>query len=746
MKEKIGNVVLDYEFYPGKDLYSDGAVEEELLEIASNHKGEEFNRIIAEKKSWPVLYHFSHVRNNITDWLPISKKDKVLEIGSGCGAVTGSLAKKAGRVTCIDLSKMRSRINAYRHQELKNIEIMVGNFQDIEKTLPSDYDYITLIGVFEYSEGYIGTDNPYVDMLRIISGHLKPGGKLVIAIENRFGLKYWAGCTEDHVGTYFEGIEGYPNTNGVRTFTRKELEEIFREADLDTFTFYYPYPDYKFPMYVYSDMWLPKVGELREINYNFDRQRVRLFDETRTNNSILENGLFHLYANSFLVLLEKQQEQEEEFARIFVKYSNERSPFFSIRTEILKKSNGEKKVCKFPETQEGKTHLEHIAYTYEKLSDIYAGTPIELNRCVSTGEGIELEYLTGITLETVLDGFLRKKKFEKLWQTLKRYLDVLDSVGNDRDFVMTDGFKEVFGDVSLPTGLKCARMTNIDPVCNNIVWEEDRWQMLDYEWSFEFPVPVHYQIFRVLKYYLYTSTARGRLLELDFFTRAGICREEIEAYEIMESNFQRYILGNKVPIRDMYQDISPGVLFDLRDRSALQSLEYKDKVQIYEDYGDDFSEEDSRFLTREDGSFKAEILVSPDVRRIRIDPCCSSCILEDVKIKARTEKEGCIPLPYAANGINSSDKRLIFNTEDPYLVTDYLPKETISVLVEFRVAECGKEVLELLLKEKKQKEELASEVGVLKETLAGREALIQEMKNTKVWRAYQMMKKGFKNE
>ena len=290
MKEKIGNVVLDYEFYPGKDLYSDGAVEEELLEIASNHKGEEFNRIIAEKKSWPVLYHFSHVRNNITDWLPISKKDKVLEIGSGCGAVTGSLAKKAGRVTCIDLSKMRSRINAYRHQELKNIEIMVGNFQDIEKTLPSDYDYITLIGVFEYSEGYIGTDNPYVDMLRIISGHLKPGGKLVIAIENRFGLKYWAGCTEDHVGTYFEGIEGYPNTNGVRTFTRKELEEIFREADLDTFTFYYPYPDYKFPMYVYSDMWLPKVGELREINYNFDRQRVRLFDETRTYNSILENG------------------------------------------------------------------------------------------------------------------------------------------------------------------------------------------------------------------------------------------------------------------------------------------------------------------------------------------------------------------------------------------------------------------------------------------------------------------------
>ena len=34
MKKKIGQVILDDRFYPGKDLYSDGAVEDELLEIA----------------------------------------------------------------------------------------------------------------------------------------------------------------------------------------------------------------------------------------------------------------------------------------------------------------------------------------------------------------------------------------------------------------------------------------------------------------------------------------------------------------------------------------------------------------------------------------------------------------------------------------------------------------------------------------------------------------------------------------
>ena len=142
MQEKIGKVTLDYEFYPGEDLYSDGPVEEELLEIARSYGEEELNRVIAEKNSWPVLYHFSHIRQNILEWLPIRKTDKVLEIGSGCGPITGALAKKAGSVTCIDLSKMRSTINAYRNRECDNVKIMVGNFQDIEVSLTEKYDYI----------------------------------------------------------------------------------------------------------------------------------------------------------------------------------------------------------------------------------------------------------------------------------------------------------------------------------------------------------------------------------------------------------------------------------------------------------------------------------------------------------------------------------------------------------------------------------------------------------------------------
>lgn len=304
MQEKIGNVVLEYEYYPGEDFYSDGPVEEELLEMAKLHL-DDYSMVISQKSSWSALYHFSKIRQNIIEWFPIEPCAQVLEIGSGCGAITGALAEKAEKVTCVELSKKRSYINAHRNHRYSNIEIIVGNFQDIEPNLSERYDYITLIGVFEYSRMYISSDRPFHDMLRKIRGHLKPGGKILLAIENRLGMKYWAGCTEDHNGRYFEGIEGYTHVSGARTFSKRELEGMFQEVGGLKAEFFYPYPDYKFSLAVYSDEYLPKRGELHNNLCNMDRQRLLLFDETRAYDSLVDEGQFPEFSNSFLVILEK---------------------------------------------------------------------------------------------------------------------------------------------------------------------------------------------------------------------------------------------------------------------------------------------------------------------------------------------------------------------------------------------------------------------------------------------------------
>lgn len=309
-EEKIGKVVLDLSLYSGTDLYSEGASEDELLEAVKTHEPEQFNQLIKEKKSWSFLYHLSHLRGNIVEWMPELDNAEILEIGSGCGAITGVMAQKAKNVTCVELSKKRSMINAYRNKDKDNITIKVGNFEDVEKNLTQQYDIITLIGVFEYAASYINHETPYTQFLNIIKKHLKPGGSIVIAIENKFGLKYWAGCKEDHVGAYFEGLEGYPNTEGVRTFSRTELENIFSECGFSLMRFYYPYPDYKLPVSIYSDEYLPKAGELQLNMRNFDGERVVSFDEARVFDNIIHDGKFPFFSNSYLVVLTKEAADE----------------------------------------------------------------------------------------------------------------------------------------------------------------------------------------------------------------------------------------------------------------------------------------------------------------------------------------------------------------------------------------------------------------------------------------------------
>lgn len=303
VEEKIGNVILDLDLYSGKDLYSEGKSEDELLEAVKNHSPEEYNQLIKEKKTWSFLYHLSHVRENIVEWIPQLEGANVLEIGAGCGAVTGALSKHAKQVTCVELSKKRSLINAYRHKDCDNIRIKVGNFEDIEKTLDDSYDVITLIGVFEYAASYINAKEPYTEFLNMIKKHLRPNGKIVIAIENKFGLKYFAGCKEDHIGKYFKGIEGYGDVDGVCTFSKNEITHIFEKCGLSNYEFYYPYPDYKLPVVIYSDKYLPNVGELQMNQRNFDGERVNLFDESKAFDEIIREGQFPLFSNSFLIML-----------------------------------------------------------------------------------------------------------------------------------------------------------------------------------------------------------------------------------------------------------------------------------------------------------------------------------------------------------------------------------------------------------------------------------------------------------
>jgi len=295
---KIGNVKLKLDYYTGKDVYSDGEIEDEILEIVKTQN--DFTEILATDNRWPILYHLSPSRRNLLEWYHFDKNKTLLEIGAGCGALTGLFAEKCSSVTAIELSKRRAEIIAHRNKEQSNLEIIVANVNDVK--FKNKFDYITLIGVFEYAGKYMESLTPYEDFLALVKNMLKEDGVLIIAIENKLGLKYWGGCREDHTGKLFDGIEGYVSDNMIKTFSKFELENLLQKAGFKHQNYYYPIPDYKIPTNIFSDQHLPKAGLTDNIFINYDMNRLSLFNEKLAFNNIVDN--FDVFSNSFLVFAE----------------------------------------------------------------------------------------------------------------------------------------------------------------------------------------------------------------------------------------------------------------------------------------------------------------------------------------------------------------------------------------------------------------------------------------------------------
>ncbi|MBU0714377.1 MAG: class I SAM-dependent methyltransferase [Verrucomicrobia bacterium] len=307
---------LNLQYYKGPDAYSDGAIEDELLQLVE--KPREFMAVLARDDRWPLLYHLSPERRNLLEWYPFRNDAALLEIGAGCGALTGLFAERVAQVTAVELSEKRSRIITRRHADRPNLEIMAGNFTDM--VFDRSFDYVTLIGVLEYTRAFIQTPDPYCDLLRRIAAVLKPGGVLIVAVENRLGLKYFAGARDDHTGRQFDGIEGYPTYiatrsiagrpagGGAETFSRDELSQLLRAGGFAEQIFYYPYPDYKLPAEIFSDAFLPTVNHMLADAPNYDQERLKLFSEQQAWATIIRDGKFPQFANSFLVVAVQEKD------------------------------------------------------------------------------------------------------------------------------------------------------------------------------------------------------------------------------------------------------------------------------------------------------------------------------------------------------------------------------------------------------------------------------------------------------
>lgn len=649
--EKVGKVSLDYSVYSGQDYYCDGAVEDDLLEISKKYAPVEFPDVIEERAEWPVLYHLSNARENIVRWLPITKEHKVLEVGSGCGAITGAFTAMAGEVVSCDLSKKRSLINANRHMDADNLTIHVGNFTDVEKNLPNDFDYICLIGVFEYGASYIKSANPYEDFLKLLMKHLKPDGRLIIAIENRMGLKYFAGCKEDHVSRYFAGVEGYRADDGVRTFSKERLIKIFDATGIKDYDFYYPYPDYKFMHTLFSDRRLPRVGELKDNKRNFDQDRMDLFSEKDAFDSLVDDGTFDRFSNSYLVVL------GPDTCVDYARFSNDRAREYQIYTSLerVKMDAGIIKVIKkYPLFPEGKEHICKLEDYYNGLEKRYEGGKLKVNRCEVINKDTKpvacFEFVKGKTLEELLDNCINENNLAGFDALFGKYLDLVGY--NDAE-----------------------RIADMDVVFSNILVDQDSdsWTLIDYEWTKEATVPVRKTAYRAVYCYLLEDKKRQKINLNLILDKLGISAETAELLKEDEAVFQKKVTGKYRSMQELRDMIGKKISspYELIEKLSDPSGAYM--FQIYPSGADgSFAEDTSYFYEKaylDDKSASVCVPISPEMRYVRLDPLRDACI---VRITEADIDGNPYPVDskkfLLCNGRRIGTDSFVFATEDPNLV------------------------------------------------------------------------------
>jgi len=290
--------------------YSDGEVTENYL-LDSIHRAGDLSIGSAELahaiRDWPTLYHLSPARADLLRPLSsLLKGKRILEIGSGCGAITRYLGELGCQVLALEGSEKRARITRARCRDLQQVQVVCDNWDSFEWEGP--FDIILLIGVLEYSSLFVKGDNPPLEMLRRCRSFLHAEGRIVLAIENKLGLKYWAGAPEDHTGRPYDGIlDLYDNSTAV-TFGKDELAHLLSHAGFPFRDFLYPFPDYKLPSVTlteaaFSAQDLTLADLLQEkFDYAQGPNQTSELSLTRIAASVLANGLMSDLSNSFLVV------------------------------------------------------------------------------------------------------------------------------------------------------------------------------------------------------------------------------------------------------------------------------------------------------------------------------------------------------------------------------------------------------------------------------------------------------------
>ena len=617
------------EYYKGADLYSDGSIEDNILEFVRN--GKTLEELGQTENSYAFAYHLAKDRENILNWYPFTKATTVLEIGSGCGAISGLLAEKCGKVVSVELSRRRATINYERHKQYDNLEIIVGNLNDID--FGEKFDYIVLNGVFEYAASFTQGSTPYETFLTNIIMNLKKDGRILIAIENRLGLKYFAGAAEDHTNLHFLGLNNYKNVNTVRTFSKGEMKEICEKVGLKYVHFFYPYPDYKFPTEIFTDETINTMGYGRTSKH-FEKDRIELFNIESMYRTLENEKVADKFANSFLVEAAYEEWSDDESV-IYAKLNSNRKDIFRIRTRIIKNKDGERTIIKDALCKNAQQHINRLKQNSNKISEALSD---EAKEC----DYAKYEFIKDNNLDSIAKQYIERKNAGKIIELLKMVYEEFLGDGYIVENVYSEGFVEVFGKAEGRRSFECKKNLNIDLILDNIYYRHNHFTVIDCEWCFEFPIPVQFVIWRTINEMYYKYPELYDFLDRNFiYKEFGFDSADASIFLLWAIAFAEKYVGDNHLSKFYCPTISlplEEIVNEYKDREFLRS-------KLYINYGEGYSEDQVILKEKEikDGYVRLKYNLSGNIKTIRWDPCEVPCkcknvrfVIDDIEVDNRS--------------------------------------------------------------------------------------------------------------
>lgn len=516
--------------------YSDGdEFEGRMIRLLENSQDRSLfsSQLAAACIDWPSYYHLSSTRSNILR--PFEERLKgadVLEVGAGCGAITRFLGESGANVCALEGSRRRARIARLRTAELQSVTVVSDNFESF--ATERKFDVITFIGVLEYANQFVKGENPAAEMLQRARSMLKPGGVVVIAIENQLGLKYFAGAPEDHVARRMFGLENRYTSDGVRTYGRDDFTRLIKEAGFPSVRFHAPFPDYKFPVTIFSEEGiaggdLDVVSMVRGSLFG-DRQLTNFlsFDLSRVWEVVVKNKLGMDLANSFLVIASAGDLPPS--SALAWHYSTGRAARFCKTLSFKREPDGDIQVSPRPLLASSGTSLDgELSLTLPAHIPYVRGTPLsdEMTALLTT------------------DGW----SVEEVAAAVNRFLRIAEGV------MKQDGIS-----VSLSSAEAQVPGQYIDLIPQNVLRSESgEFHLIDREWVYHASVPVSWLVFRAFSALFFSlpvfgvsrsdfnETRLGFMVAVFNALGFGATAESIQRLGEMEARLQSLVVGREVP-------------------------------------------------------------------------------------------------------------------------------------------------------------------------------------------------------